>query len=234
MISLEYGWNTFTVSCAIIIDVYVHSFAIMSQLLFFNDQIYHKERDNNNIERLSFRKNSSFLNCIGYLLFILVDVQLSSHADLVISKLFCNHQLISFSQFFHVDGGDCCQLLWEPFCSVYQFLSVDICVSARVCAFSIDSVFSKKNMLEILTSDVDNGAGAPQDCCCCLRYIYVGETETAETLIDRFIYCRALMQFIKLLFHQAFHRQSVTQCMARALNFIIDTQDQEVEASDDL
>ncbi|KRZ76124.1 hypothetical protein T10_10339 [Trichinella papuae] len=130
-------------------------------------RIYHKERDTDNIERLSFRKNSSFLNCIGYYYSYttLVDVQLSSHADLVISKLFCNHQLISFSQFFHVDGGDCCQLMGSILFMI-QF-------------------FSKKNMLEILTSDVDNGAGAPQDCCCCLRYIYVGETETAETLIDR-------------------------------------------------
>ncbi|KRX15800.1 hypothetical protein T07_480, partial [Trichinella nelsoni] len=47
----------------------------------------------------------------------------------------------------------------------------------------------------INNKQLSNGANGPQDRCNCLRYIYiyVGETEAAETLIDRFIYCRPVI-----------------------------------------
>ncbi|KRY60177.1 hypothetical protein T03_13343 [Trichinella britovi] len=83
-----------------------------------------------------------------------------------------------------------------------KFLSIIICKrkeqkwNNRATDAQLIRWYSKEILLLNVEPYYINGANGPQDRCSnCLRYIYiyVGETEAAETLIDRFIYCRPVI-----------------------------------------
>ncbi|KRY36058.1 hypothetical protein T01_15002 [Trichinella spiralis] len=136
----------------------------------------------------------------------LVNVLFSSHADLVISKLFCNHQLISFSQFLK-------EQKWNNQPTDAQLISF----------------FCQKHMLQILTGDVDKAKniGKPTNGDSEIYALLRIENSILQPKFHRHSVIRCMdMAMIQ--------QRKVEKNIHTYINFIIDKHDQEIEACDEL